>query len=86
MVKKKKKKTKDIQTNNYLAKIQFTKFKTWYSQTKTRISMMNHLLRINEIQTNQINLKKKNSISMYSKTTKKRIQEKKSNINPQKIR
>ena len=48
--------------------------------------MMNHLLKIKEIQTNQINLKKKNSISMYSKTTKKRIPEKKSNINPQKIR
>jgi len=86
VVKKKKKKTKDIQTNNYLAKILFTKFKTWYSQIKTRISMMNHLLRIKEIQTNQINLKKKNSISMYFKTTKKRIPEKKSNINPQKIR
>ena len=86
MVKKKRKKIKDIQTNNYLGKIQFIKSKTWYSQIKTKISMMNHLLSINVIQTNQINLIKKNLISMYCKTIIKRIQEKKNNINLQKIR
>jgi len=86
VAKKKRKKIKDIQTNNYLAKIQFIKSKTWYSLTKTKISMMNHSLRISEIQINQIDPKKKNLIFMYFKTTKKRILEKKSNINLQKIR
>jgi len=86
VAKKNRKKIIEIQTNNYLAKIQFIKSKTWYSLTKTKISMINRSLRISEIQLNQINLKKKNLILMYFKTTKKRIPEKKSNINLQKIR
>jgi hypothetical protein len=60
VAKKKRKKIKDIQTNNYLVKILFIKSKTWYSPTKMKISMMNRLLRINVIQTNQTDLKKKN--------------------------
>ena len=60
VAKKKRKKIKDIQTNNYLVKILFIKSKTWYSPTKMKISMMNHLLRINVIRTNQTDLKKKN--------------------------